>query len=393
MSEKKPTKKSAFREWIDSVTFAVVAATLIRFFFFEAYTIPTPSMESSLMVGDFLFVSKLHYGVRTPKTPLQVPLTHQKIWGTDIPSYLNWIDLPIYRLPGFSKPKSGDAVVFNAPNFTEDGNPPLDLRTYYIKRCIGTPGDVVEVRDMQVYLNGKPMKNPVRMQNEYSIISTQPLEEDFFKEFNISPENAGDYTSSKETLDSATSRKLYHYSIRTSAETAQEIKKNKVIVSLGALTKREKGKPNYVQTQDGSYVGELSQFIPDSFGWNADWFGPLTVPKEGMTIQLTPQNIAMYGMAIRDYEGYRRKDGTSSVTIDGNKVSIDGKPITSYTFKQDYYFMMGDNRHNSLDCRFWGFVPFDHVVGKAVFVWMSLDPMKGLFNGKIRWDRIFRTID
>ncbi|SFP99829.1 signal peptidase I [Pseudarcicella hirudinis] len=385
--------KSAFREWIDSVAFAVVAATLIRFFFFEAFTIPTPSMESSLMVGDYLFVSKLHYGIRTPKTPLQVPLTHQKIWGTNIPSYLDWINLPVFRLPGFGKPQSGEAIVFNVPDFPDDGNAPLDLRTYYIKRCIGVPGDVVEIRDMQVFLNGKAMKNPLRMQNQYELTTAQPLDKSFFDQYHITPEYSNDFDYLAEKTDSVTSKRVYVYLVSTSPEHVQSMLQSKAILSAVAATKREKGKPFYKQAQDGSFHGELSQFIPDSFGWNSDWFGPLTVPKEGWTIPLTARNIDLYGMVIRDYEGYRRKDGTSSVVIQGDKVTIDGKVVTSYTFRQDYYFLMGDNRHNSEDCRFWGFVPFDHVVGKAVFVWMSLAPAKGLFNGKIRWDRIFRTID
>ena len=153
-------KKSGFREWLDSLVFAVVAATLIRFLFMEAYTIPTPSMENSLLVGDFLFVSKLHYGTRTPQTPLQIPLTHQKIWGTNLDSYLDWIQLPMYRLPGFTRVKNGDVVVFNYPDSLHI---PADLRPNYIKRCIGIPGDVVEVRQAQVYVNNRAMPNPPKM--------------------------------------------------------------------------------------------------------------------------------------------------------------------------------------------------------------------------------------
>jgi signal peptidase I len=177
-------KKSAVREWFDSILFAVVAATLIRWLFFEAFTIPTPSMENSLLVGDFLFVSKLHYGTRTPKTPLQVPLTHQTIWGTNIPSYTDAVQLPQYRLPGFSEVKRGDVVVFNYPPELQH---PVDLKTNYIKRCMGLPGDKLEVRDLQVYANGTAVENPVRMENEYFVATTTAVNEaKVFKENGIS---------------------------------------------------------------------------------------------------------------------------------------------------------------------------------------------------------------
>ncbi|MDR6563016.1 MULTISPECIES: signal peptidase I [unclassified Arcicella] len=399
MTEKKePITKSPFREWIDSVVFAVVAATLIRFFFFEAYTIPTPSMESSMMVGDYLFVSKLHYGVRTPKTPLQVPLTHQKIWGTNIPSYLSWIDLPIKRLPGFSEVKQGDAVVFNVPNFTPDGDAPIDLRTYYIKRCIGTPGKTIEIRDTQVYVDGKPMENPVKMQHKYLLYAKQDLqtlsaeEASIFEEMGITNgvDAAGDpndnftipYTMDEiQNIDSTKSK--FKYVINTSQANVDALKQKpwvqdikKVIMPKGMADSQDS------RTNDD---GATAMF-GSSYVWNRDNFGPLLVPKEGLTIPLNAVNVDKYKYVIKYYEGNK------NVVIDGHKITIDGKAITSYTFKQDYYFMMGDNRHHSADSRYWGFVPADHIVGKAVFTWMSLDPNKSFFS-KIRWNRVFRFVD
>ena len=390
MSEQtKPVQKSALREWIDSIVFAVVAATLIRFFFFEAYTIPTPSMESSLMVGDFLFVSKLHYGVRTPQTPLQVPLTHQKIWGTDIPSYLRWLDLPIKRLPGFSEVKQGDAVVFNVPNYLPDGDAPIDLRTYYIKRCIGTPGKTLEIRDTQVYIDGKPMENPKRMQHEYIVKVKEPLTDEFFAKYDIT--NGVDATGQSNsnwyevqlTKSDSSIVGLHDYIVNTYAENIDEIKKLKTLVSAEIL-KAPKGTPD--GEDGGTNDASSTPMSGKSYVWNKDNYGPLLIPKEGSTIQLDSQNVDKYKYVIKYYEGNK------NVVIEGYKITVDGKTITSYTFKQDYYFMMGDNRHHSADSRYWGFVPANHVVGKAVFVWMSLDPNKSWFS-KIRWSRIFRFVE
>ena len=399
MSEKtQPVQKSAFREWIDSIVFAVVAATLIRFFFFEAYTIPTPSMESSLMVGDFLFVSKMHYGVRTPKTPLQVPLTHQKIWGTDLPSYSTLLDLPIKRLPGFSEVKQGDAVVFNVPNFSEDGNAPVDLRTYYIKRCIGTPGNTLEIRNAQVYINGKEMVNPPRMQHKYLLYAKQDLqllseEEDaVFKEMGIT--NGYDatggpnenftipqYEDEFKNIDT-TKKSKFIYVINTSQANVEILKKKSWVEDISMVIMPRNTREQGDRTND---INSLP-LSGNSYLWNRDNYGPLLIPKEGSTIQLDSVNVDKYKYVIKYYEG--NKD----VVIEGHTIKIDGKIIKSYTFKQDYYFMMGDNRHHSADSRYWGFVPADHVVGKAVFVWMSLDPNKSWFS-KIRWSRLFRFVE
>jgi signal peptidase I len=381
MKETPKKQKSAFREWLDSVAFAVVAATLIRFFVFEAYTIPTPSMESSLMVGDFLFVSKLHYGVRTPKTPLQLPLTHQKIWFTDIPSYLRWLDLPIFRLPGFSSVKQGDAVVFNVPNYEEDGDAPVDLRTFYVKRCVATPGDVLEVRDQQVIVNGKAMENPVRLQHPIFMKTKENLEDKFFEEYGIrnSPEASYDSADWLPLAEPDSQNVLWGYKINTSKAMMEEIQ---------ALPFKKSFDVNLFKDPKGVTFIDIFPHDTTLFKWNRDFYGPLKVPAKGLTVPLTPGNVALYSEAIQKYEGNK------NVVVNGYQITIEGKAITSYTFKQDYYFMMGDNRHNSADSRFWGFVPSDHIVGKAFFVWMSIDPNKPLISwNKIRWNRIFRFVD
>ncbi|WAC13657.1 signal peptidase I [Dyadobacter pollutisoli] len=362
-------KKSPVREWFDSILFAVVAATLIRWLFFEAFTIPTPSMENSLLVGDFLFVSKLHYGTRTPKTPLQVPLTHQTIWGTNIPSYTDAIQLPQYRLPGFSDVKRGDVVVFNYPPELQH---PVDLKTNYIKRCMGLPGDKLEVRDLQVFANGTAVENPVRMENEYFVATTTAVnEEKVFKENGISEYNA--YSESYN--DTIPSNDQMGYLVFTTVEIAAKLKTYDFVKNI-TLVKSSKD------------ISEPMLYPNSSlFKWNRDNYGPVTVPAKGMTVQLTPENVAMYGPVIKNYEA------NEDVVVDEKSVKVAGKAITSYTFKQDYYFMMGDNRHNSADSRYWGFVPMDHIVGKAVFVWMSIDPSPTSFFSKIRWSRLFRVIN
>jgi len=252
-------KKSPAREWFDSILFAVVAATLIRWLFFEAFTIPTPSMENSLLVGDFLFVSKLHYGTRTPKTPLQVPLTHQTIWGTNIPSYTSLIQLPQYRLPGFSEVKRGDVVVFNYPPELQH---PVDLKTNYIKRCVGIPGDKVEVRDLQVYANGQAMENPPRMENEYFVATTTAVnEEKVFRENGVSEFNT--YTEGDN--DTIKGNEQMGYLVFTTTEIAAKLKTYDFVKSI-TLVKSPKD------------ISEPMLYPNSSlFKWNRDNYGPITV--------------------------------------------------------------------------------------------------------------------
>jgi signal peptidase I len=373
--DKKEVKpKSKLREWWDAILFAVVAATLIRFFIMEAYTIPTPSMENSLLVGDFLFVSKFHYGTRTPKTPLQIPLTHQKIWFTEIPSYLEWIQLPQYRLPGITSVKRGDVVVFNVPGMYENnwGNYdrstwtkyPVDLKTNYIKRCMAIPGDVLEIRDRQVYVNGEAAPNAPKMQYSYSIVSKDEINERNLNKLGIGAEDySGHRVSGTEV----------RYTMHLTEDVAKEIK------ALPYITSVE------VNTKPASYEEEIIFGASKYRKGNGDNLPPLTIPKEGMTIPVNDSTLAIYGSTIVDY------DLNKDAKIDSGKLVIDGKEVSSYTFKQDYYFMMGDNRHNSHDGRYWGFVPEDHIVGKAFFIWLSIDPNQSFFS-KIRWSRFLNLI-
>lgn len=383
-ADRKPAKvkKSPVREWFDSILFAVVAATLIRWLFMEAFTIPTPSMENSLMVGDFLFVSKLHYGTRTPRTPLQVPLTHQKIWGTNIPSYSTAIQLPSYRLPGFTSVKNGDVVVFNVPpKYLNDNiDYPVDLKTNYIKRCVGIPGDVLEVRQREVIVNGKTLPTPPRSEQKYFLKTAEVLDATFFRKYDI----VNDYRDPGQPTENWKPLEQYNDSTKASTLVGYMINTTEAVVNTLKGFDWVKGIEPMIDKP-----GEIMPGIygTPTFKWNHDNFGPITVPKEGATIQINPQSIALYGPVIELYEGNEKVE-TSPTSI-----KINGQPITSYTFRQDYYFMMGDNRDNSLDSRFWGFVPADHIVGKAVFVWMSLDPNPDKWYNKIRWNRVFRTID
>lgn len=360
---KKPKSKS--REWADAIVFAVVAATLIRWLFLEAYTIPTGSMERTLLVGDFLFVSKMHYGARTPKTPLQVPLTHQKIWGTDLQSYVDWIQLSQYRLPGFSEVERGDVVVFNFPGELEH---PVDLRSNYIKRCVGVAADTIRIQDQQVIVNGTAFDNPEKMQHKYILKLDGQPRENFILKYNLYD--------------------MQYYGegvlVSLSEEMAQEIKQLPFVKSV-----------ELVQFQAGEKGQDVMPANYSKLAWNIDNFGPLVIPAEGMTIQLTEENIAKYYNTIKYYEGYDYYEGNTQpdeVELVEGKITILGKPVETYTFTQDYYFMMGDNRHDSLDSRYWGFVPQDHVVGKALFIWMSMDYYQS-FLDKVRWNRIFTGIE
>ncbi|WP_400193936.1 signal peptidase I [Hymenobacter sp. B81] len=376
-AEQPAKPKSFWREWGDAILFAVVAATLIRWATFEAYTIPTPSMEHSLLVGDYLFVSKLHYGPRTPQTPLQVPLTHQTIWGTNLPSYSDALQLTSYRLPGFSEVKRGDVVVFNVPF---ENQHPADLRTNYIKRCVAVAGDVLEIRDQEVFVNGQSQGTPPGAQTRYFLDVPQPDDElkAAFKQQNVVIYgNDNGLPTPNPMFPTPT------FVVDMTATTAAFFKQQPYVRGLVRET-AEAGKaeletfpnnPDYPESVPGQVVN-----------WNRDFYGPLPVPKKGQTVQLTPQNVPIYQKIIQRYEH------NEGITVQGGQILQNGKPLTSYTFKQDYYFMMGDNRHDSLDSRYWGFVPEDHVVGKAVLIWMSVDPHASFLN-KIRWSRLFNTIN
>lgn len=359
-TEMPKVKKSTGKEWFEAIVFAVFAATFIRWVFMEAYVIPTPSMERSLLVGDFLFVSKLEYGPRTPKTPLQIPLTHAKVWGTEIPSYLSFIQLPQWRLPALGEVERGDVVVFNYPPEFEH---PKDLRTHYIKRCVAIAGDTLEVKGGQVYVNGKMQDNPELMQMRYFAQTNQVIRDRVFDDLDIS-----EYYPA---MDDSGSK---GYVILTTPETAEKLK------SFDFISK--------VTLEIDSEGRVEPRIFPDAryYEWNADYYGPLEIPFRGMTFEVDEYTLAKYGSTIKNYEDLE------DVKIDNNQLIIDGSAVDTYTFSKDYYFMMGDNRHNSEDSRYWGFVPEDFIVGEASFIWMSLDEKKSIIN-KIRFSRLFNSID
>jgi signal peptidase I len=356
--------KSMVREWADAIVFAVVAATLIRWLIMEAYTIPTPSMENSLLVGDFLFVSKFHYGTRTPKTPIQMPLTHQKIWFTDWPSYTDVVQLPQYRLPGITHVQREDVVVFNVPPkyLNDNKDYPVDLKTNYIKRCVGIPGDKLEVTNRQVIVNGQPLANPPDMEFSYLVTSRDEISQRNLDKLEIDDD---DY----QYLGRPKNNPVYQMYI--TAAKAEELRATSYVISVDQ---------DY-RTSDGPD----GRIFPPTEQWNSDNYGPIVIPKKGVTIEINDSTLAFYKDVITLY------DHNKDVKIENSKLFIEGQEIATYTFKQNYYFMMGDNRHNSLDSRYWGFVPEDHIVGKAFFIWLSIDKYAGFFN-KIRWSRFFQVI-
>lgn len=362
-SKKEKQKKTKLREWLDAIVFAVVVATIVRWGFFAPYTIPTPSMEGTQLVGDFLFVSKIAYGPRTPRTILRVPLTDNKIWGTEIPAYLSFIQLPTFRIPGYTSVQRNDVVVFNFP----DEVAPIDMKTHYIKRCVAVAGDKLAVKDGQLYINGAKAKNPPQMQYAYKCVSKEEINERNYVDVGI---NVSDV---EPIVDGGESYKLIH-------ATEDEIKKLKEAQLFTKIERSVRG----VNMPDFGDKQRIASYW--SIEWTCDNFGEITIPKRGMTIEMTPQNVKIYAPTIK------RFDWNEKVEITDDAVLINGKKIDKYTFKQDYFFMMGDNRHNSLDSRYWGFVPEDHVVGRASITWLSLDPTRSLFGGKIRWSRMFQGI-
>jgi len=380
-------KKSATREWIDAAAFAVVAATLIRTFVFEAYTIPTPSMEKTLLVNDFLFVSKSAYGPRIPNTPIAMPFVHHTMPFVSAKSYSEWIHIPYTRW--FAKPvERNDAVVFNFPandtlindevNFgskrtyydavREMGRDqvwqnfadliitrPVDKRENFIKRCVAIAGDTLEIKNTVLYINSVAQPYPAESELVYNVQTSSPLDEDELQTFGI-------HTDPELREFMGYGSGMYFINM-----TPGEKKK------LAALKNVVK-----IDVQINSVSDGLYPYYDTAVHWSVDNFGPLWVPKKGATIQLTPDNYIKYERCIRTYEGNGLENKNS-------KFFLNGAAATSYTFKMDYYWLMGDNRHNSLDSRYWGFVPEDHVVGKASLIWFSWE--KGP-----RWKRLFNVI-
>ncbi len=447
------------KNWIDPIVFAIIAASIIRGYFIEAFTIPTSSLEKSLMVGDFLFVNKFAYGPKIPQTPLSFPFAHHTIPGANTKSYLEWLKLPYFRLPGFGHVENNDIVVFNYPDgdtvllnfqdrsyyqvvrdlaedmkmkglqydssksnayymamardYINDANNPLgeikvgkivarpvDKREHYVKRCVAIAGDKFEVRNGEVHINDQKQVMPVKAQHYYYVKTTNSL----FGEITTSKEGGFPTLTNQQLIDEldiyadeAVRRELIRngdtttYYLNMPADVAEKVSKMQGVLSVK------------------KYIEPKGDFDPrifphrSTYAWNNDNFGPLVIPKVGLTVPIDTHNVWVYEKAMNTYD-----DGIHQVEVKGKDVLYDGKPITSYTFKQDYYFMMGDNRHNSADSRSWGLVPFDHIVGSPFFVWLSIKYseknqvsgasfIKGLFKnsqeGKYRWDRFLCYVD
>ncbi len=407
--KKRNGKNSVVVEWLDALIFAVVAVTLINIYLFQNYKIPTPSMERTLLVGDHLYVSKVAYGPRVPITPLSFPFAQNRIMNTE--SYLKWIQLDYRRLKGFGHVKRNDIVVFNFPagdtvalentatsiysiirqaameqkmKDVTSGRPekpwdeylsearqrvfnvahivvrPIDRRDNYIKRCVALPGDSLVIIQGQVYINGEAEPHFKGIQGEYLVQTNgRPLNPRALRDFDIDPESLGIQYNP-------------NYRLTLTEENAEKL---------------EKTIPDIVKVKKIENTGYNFQLFPhdDRYQWNIDNFGPIWIPKKGATVQLNTGNLSFYKRIIQAYE-------KNDLQIKDGKIFINGKEAETYTFKMDYYWMMGDNRHSSADSRFWGFVPENHIIGKPKFVWLSIDK-NGKFLNKIRWNRLFKVVD
>jgi len=409
--KKRGQKNSVWIEWLDALIFAVIAVTLINYFLFQNYKIPTPSMEKSLLIGDHLYVSKVAYGPRMPNTPLSFPFTANTMPVFKTKSFLTWIERPYNRLKGFGEVKRNDVVVFNFPagdtvvlvmsersyysivrdyalqlqqndqmlnrfvkpidEYLEDGRDlvwneyeivvrPVDKRDNYIKRCVAIPGDTLMLKSGQIYIDGESEGNFEGNQHRYYVQTNgTSINPKAFERLNIARDD-------KEKIDNV-------YVLPLTEEKAESLSKFTNVVSI---------------TKHATPVGEYNyQIFPhDSrYPWTLDNFGPLWMPEKGSTINLTLDNLPLYRSIIERYE-------ENSLEIRDSTIFINGEQASEYTFTMGYYFMIGDNRHSSSDCRYWGYVPEDHVLGKPKFIWLSLDKDKRLF-GKIRWKRMFMSTD
>ena len=381
--------KGWVRDWFDAILWAVFAALIIRTFLFEMYTIPSSSMEGTLMTGDYLLVSKVGYGPRVPNTPLSFPFVHHTLpWTKTTKSYIEWPQIGYWRLPGFSSIKRNDPIVFNFPagdtvsevfqsnvtyyqlirqygrervnkdkiNFGNIITRPVDKRENYVKRLIALPGDTLQIIDGVVYINGEIGFQPPYMQHNYLVnINGNSLNPKMLERYNI--------------YEAYRTHNPNEFIINMSATTAAEFSKLPFVNEVTKIIN-----PKHTDVSQEIFPNDTMHFK-----WNVDNFGPIVIPQKGETVKITPENIALYSRCIAAYEH-------NTLNIKDNKIFINGKETNEYTFGMNYYWMMGDNRHNSQDSRFWGYVPEDHIVGKPLFVWFSKDST----YGKIRWNRFFK---
>ena len=384
LCEKYPLWKSIYG-WIDAVTWAAIAATLIHLFVFQLYKVPTSSMEKTILIGDYLYVSKLSYGPQVPNTPIAMPFVYNTMPITGGKSYSEAIKWDYHRLKGLKKIKRNDVVVFNFPagdtvlvenqavtyydvlrsyqqtygaqegrrRLNEDYTViarPVDRRENYIKRCVAIPGDTISIADGHLFVNGEKQQYVPSQQYIYFVQTTAPLTA---------------YTLKKLGITEVSGSAPYYYMSMTD-EAAEQMQQLSIVSSVVKYNAKESSED--VFPNDSAYK------------WTQDNFGSMWIPAKGATITLTAENLPLYRRIIEQYEGH-------TLATDGEQIVIDGEPTTQYTFAMDYYWMMGDNRHNSADSRFWGFVPEDHIVGKASFIAFS----KG--EDGIRWNRLFKKIE
>ena len=414
---------STTEEWLSSMTFAIIAATIVHTYFIQPFIIPTGSLEKSLLIGDFLFVSKFHYGARLPTTAIAMPMVHDTIPLLKTRSYLKKPQIPFFRIPGFQKIKRNDIVVFNWPADTvrqffvkETGvKKPIDKKSNYVKRCVGMPGDTLEIYNSEILINNKKSKMPewARIQFTYNIYKKEGVSSRKLKEFGVD-----DFTR-KFKINNITQNsldKLIPYIMGTqgnsinnfSVITGNKGLPIKLISDLGLEVKELIGNSKIINTtidqvntlkKSNNFdsitrnINEIKtyneSYFPNriTFNWNQDNFGPIIIPKKGGKIILDNKKYPLYKKIIEEYEN-------NSVIRKSNEFIINNKKVDHYYFKQNYYWMMGDNRHKSEDSRYWGFVPEDHIMGKPIFIWMSIDNFNdGITNWKIRWNRVFSKVN
>ncbi len=414
--------KTGFGETVSSILFAVVAATLVHNYFIQPYIIPTGSLEKSLLIGDFLFVSKFHYGARAPMTAVSVPMVHDTVPGLKIRSYLKKPQFPYLRLPGLQKINRNEIVVFSWPADTvrqffvreKRVDKPIDKKSNYVKRCVGIPGDTLEIIDGFVHTNRSKNQLPDRARVQYTHfayaqkgVSSRKLLAEGFSDFNrtykidnitessyqqIIPHIIGRMGNTIEDFRVITTAKGLPTDVirKTGLRVSEilELKKEMTLTLDEATAMRKVPKIDSVVRRFSKKNVPNEAFFPNKipFDWNEDNFGPLVIPKKGMTVNLNKENLPLYKKIIAEYEANDLETSPSEIRINGN-------PTDQYTFKKDYYWMMGDNRHKSEDSRFWGFVPDDHIVGKPIFIWFSIKGINdGIKNWSIRWDRVFTTV-